>query len=38
MKGVVSLLYLSIFGTGITDAGVRKLQQALPLCRIYKFP
>jgi len=34
LKGMTSLTPLYLFQTKVTDAGVKKLQQALPKCKI----
>ena len=35
LKGLTNLQYLYLGWTKVTHAGVKKLQQALPNCRIY---
>jgi len=34
LKGLTKLVLLDLEGTEVTDAGVKKLQQALPKCGI----
>ena len=38
VKGLPKLKYLTLWGTKVTDSGVKKLQQALPNCKIYWEP
>ncbi|MEE2707362.1 MAG: hypothetical protein VX988_09940 [Planctomycetota bacterium] len=37
LKGLTDLQSLTLLGTQVTDAGVKKLQQALPNCDIRHF-
>ena len=38
LKGLTKLDWLDLHDTKITDAGVQKLQQALPNCEIHQWP